>query len=59
MATFPVVSESNVTQLRPLSAGPVRPSRPCCLGVAEAPVLSLERRKTATFLLGSEGNVRQ
>ena len=42
MATFLVGSESNVRQLRPLSAGPVRPSGPCCLGVAEAPFLSLE-----------------
>ena len=36
-----------------------RASGPCCLGVAEAPVLSLESSKTATFLLGSESNVRQ
>ena len=50
MATFPVISESNVRQLGPLSAGPVRPSGPCCLGVAEAPFLSLESSKTATFL---------
>ena len=42
MATFRVISESNVRQLGPLSAGPVRPSGPCCLGVAEAPFLSLE-----------------
>ena len=42
MATFLVGSESNVRQLGPLPAGPVRPSGPCCLGVAEAPVLSLE-----------------
>ena len=28
MATFRVISESNVRQLGPLSAGPVRPSRP-------------------------------
>ena len=48
MATFRVVSESNVRQLGPLSAGPVRPSGPCCLGVAEA-----------LFLSGSESNVRQ
>ena len=36
-----------------------RPSRPCCLGVAEAPFLSLESYKMATFLVGSESNVRQ
>ena len=35
-----------------------RPSGPCCLGVAEAPFLSLESSKTATFLVGSESNVR-
>ena len=35
-----------------------RPSGPCCLGVAEAPFLSLESWKTATFLVGSESNVR-
>ena len=58
MATFRVISESNVRQLGPLSAGPVRPSGPCCLGVAEAPFLSLESSKTATFLVGSESNVR-
>ena len=44
---------------RILPAGPVRPSGPCCLGVAEAPFLSLESWKTATFLVGSESNVRQ
>ena len=54
MATFRVISESNVRQLGPLSAGPVRPSGPCCLGV-EAPFLSLESSKTATFVVGSEG----
>ena len=44
-ATAPYAS---VPPLRPLSAGPVRPSGPCCLGVAaEAP-----------FLSGSESNVR-
>ena len=58
MATFRAISESNVRQLGPLSAGPVRPSGPCCLGVAEAPFLSLESSKTATFLVGSESNVR-
>ena len=59
MATFLVGSESNVRQQGPLPAGPVRPSGPCCLGVAEAPLLSLESWKTATFLVGSESNVRQ
>ena len=58
MATFLVGSESNVRQQRPLPAGPVRPSGPCCLGVAEAPLLSLESWKTATFVVGSESNVR-
>ena len=57
MATLRLVSESNVRQLGPLSAGSVRPSGPCCLGVAEAPFLSLESSKTATFLVGSESNV--
>ena len=57
-ATF-LGSESNVRPLRPLPAGPVRPSGPCCLGVAEAPFLSLESSKMATFLVGSESNVRQ
>ena len=42
-----------------MPAGPVRPSGPCCLGMAEAPVLSLESSKTATFLVGSESNVRR
>ena len=51
MATSRVISESNVRQLGPLSAGPVCPSGPCCLGVAEAPFLSLESSKTATFLV--------
>ena len=59
MATFRVISESNVRQLGPLSAGPVRPSGPCCLGVAEAPFLSLESWKMATFRVISESNVRQ
>ena len=52
-------SESNVRPLGPLPAGPVRPSEPCCLGVAEASFLSLESSKMATFLVGSESNVRQ
>ena len=54
MATFLVGSENNVRQQGPLPAGPVRPSGPCCLGVAEAPFLSLESSQTATFLVGSE-----
>ena len=41
-ATFLVGSESNVRPLGPLPAGPVRPLGPYCLGVAEAPFLSLE-----------------
>ena len=45
MATFRVVSESNVRPLGPLS------------GVAEAPFLRLESSQTATFLVGSESNV--
>ena len=58
MATFRVISDSNVRQLEPLSASPVRPSGPCCLGVAEPQFLSLESSKTATFLVGAESNVR-
>ena len=34
--------EQEQQQLGPLPAGPVRPLGPCCLGVAEAPFLSLE-----------------
>ena len=49
MATFRVISESNVRQLGPLSAGPVRPSGPCCLGVAEAPFLSLGKLEDGYF----------
>ena len=49
--SFSRVSEVALDPLfRVLPAGPVRPSGPCCLGVAEAPVLSLESWKTATFL---------
>ena len=43
-------------------AGPVRPSGPCCFGVAKAPFVSLGGWKTAeraSFLVGSESNVRQ
>ena len=86
-ATFLVGSESNVRQWGPWPAGPVRPSGPCCFGVASAPCVSLGGWKTgrggrgpqarsrpcmlfgcgggavlgqtATFLVGSESNVRQ
>ena len=51
-ASFLVGSESNVRQWGPWPAGPVRPSGPCCFGVAKAP---FER---ASFLVGSESNVR-
>ena len=34
-ASFLVGSESNVRQWEPLPGGSVRPSGPCCLGVAE------------------------
>ena len=40
-ASFLVGSESNVRQWGPWPAGPVRPSGPCCFGVAEAPFLRL------------------
>ena len=36
-ANFLVSSESNVRQWGPWPAGPVRPSGPCCLAVAQAP----------------------
>ena len=41
-ASFLVGSESNVRQWEPLPGGSVRPSGPCCLGVAEAPFVSLD-----------------
>ena len=47
---------------RPWPAGPVRPSGPCCFGVAIAPCVSFGGWKTgqaASFLVGSESNVRQ
>ena len=47
---------------RPWPAGPVRPSGPCCFGVAIAPCVSFGGWKTgqaACFLVGSERNVRQ
>ena len=40
-ASFLVGSESNVRQWGPWPAGPVRPSGPCCFGVAKAPFLKL------------------
>ena len=40
-ASFLVGSESNVRQWGPWPPGPVRPSGPCCFGVAEAPFLRL------------------
>ena len=36
-ASFLVGSESDVRQWGPWPAGPVRPSGPCCLAVAQAP----------------------
>ena len=39
-------SESNVRQWGPWPAGPVRPSGPCCFGVAKAPFVSLRGWKT-------------
>ena len=46
---------------RPWPAGPVRPSGPCCFGVAIAPCVSFggwKTGQTASFLVGSESNVR-
>ena len=46
---------------RPWPAGPVRPSGPCCFGVATAPCVSFGGWKTgqaACFLVGSESNVK-
>ena len=60
--SFLVGSESNVRQWGLWPAGPVRPSGPCCFGVAKAPFVSLGGWKTAqraSFLVGSESNVRQ
>ena len=45
-ATFLAGSESNVRQWGPWPAGPVRPSGPCCFGVASAPCVSLGGWKT-------------
>ena len=61
-ASFRAGSESNVRHWGPWPAGPVRPSGPCCFGVASAPCVSLGGWKTgqrASFLVGSESNVRQ
>ena len=60
-ASFLVGSESNVRHWGPWPAGPVRPSGPCCFGVASAPCLSLGGWKTAkrvSFLVGAESDVR-
>ena len=40
-ASFLVGSESDVRHCGPWPAGPVRPSGPCCLAVAEAPFVKL------------------
>ena len=53
-ASFLVGSESNVRQWGPWPAGPVRPSGPCCCGVAKVP-----QGPAVSFLVGSESNVRQ
>ena len=45
-ASFLVGSESNVRHWGPWPAGPVRPSGPCCFGVAKAPFVSLRGWKT-------------
>ena len=61
-ASFLVGSESDVRQWGPWPAGPVRPSGPCCFGVASAPCVSLggwKTGQTASFLVGSESDVRQ
>ena len=39
--SFLVGSESDVRHWGPWPAGPVRPSGPCCFGVAEAPFVKL------------------
>ena len=39
--SFLVGSESDVRRWGPWPAGPVRPSGPCCFGVAEAPFVKL------------------
>ena len=45
-ASFLVGSESNVRHWGPWPAGPVRPSGPCCFGLAKAPFVSLCGWKT-------------
>ena len=40
-ASFLVGSESDVRHWGPWPAGPVRPSGPCCFGVAKAPFVGL------------------
>ena len=40
-ASFLVGSESDVRHWGPWPAGPVRPSGPCCFGVAKAPFVRL------------------
>ena len=66
-ASFLVGSESNVRHSRPWPAGPVRPSGPCCLAVAQAPFwvpccLAVAQApfwvRQLGFLVGSESNVR-
>ena len=60
MATFRVISESNVRQLGPLSAGPVRPSGPCCLGVGGALASSnSSSRSSSSSFLGIQKDVRE
>ena len=54
--SFLMGSEGDVRHWGPLPAGPLRPSGPCCLAVAEAPFLTLGGWKTASFL-GGLGNV--
>ena len=56
--SFLVSSESDVRHWGPWPAGPVRPSWPCCFGVAKVPFVRLGGWKTASFLVGSESNVR-
>ena len=51
-ASFLMGSEGDVRHWGPLPAGPLRPSGPCCLAVAEAPFLTLGGWKTASFLGG-------
>ena len=58
-ARFLVDSESDVRHWGPSPAGSVRPSGPCCFGVASAPFVSLGGWKEARFLVDSESDVRQ